>query len=208
MNALICAWMRVDLADQDAFLEFHTREHLPERLAIPGFLRGRRFQSLAMPDTLLVLYEVESLAVLTSASYVERLNNPTDWTKRAMPLIRDNRRLAVVLDIDTGDAGEFVVATHIANPDEAFAKAIVSCAAPLAARDGVKAVRIGHADAGASNIPTTERKALGAHPHAHGMLFTLETNSEDIARTAIADTPLASEPFEAFRLQTACYPPS
>jgi hypothetical protein len=35
-----------------------------------------------------VLYEVESLDTLTSAPYLERLNNPTPWTTKVMPHYR------------------------------------------------------------------------------------------------------------------------
>lgn len=63
---------------------WHTYEHLPERLSIPGFLRGTRWVSLEGPPRYMVLYEVESLATLSSAAYLQRLNAPTPWTARMM----------------------------------------------------------------------------------------------------------------------------
>jgi len=46
----------------------------------------------------MVLYEVESLATLTSAAYLARLNNPTPWTTRMMPHYKGmNRGLCAVL---------------------------------------------------------------------------------------------------------------
>ena len=38
--------------------EWHTQEHLPERLSIPGFLRGTRWVALHGLPRYFVLYEV------------------------------------------------------------------------------------------------------------------------------------------------------
>ena len=43
---------------------WHTFEHLPERLSIPGFLRGTRWIALEGQPRYLVLYEVAQLATL------------------------------------------------------------------------------------------------------------------------------------------------
>lgn len=65
--------------------EWHTREHLPERLSIPGFVRGTRWVALRGRPRYFVMYEVEQLATLTSQPYLDRLNNPSPWTSKMMP---------------------------------------------------------------------------------------------------------------------------
>jgi hypothetical protein len=77
------------IAEHDAW---HTHEHLPERLAIPGFLRGSRWVALAGQPRYFVMYEVATLGTLTSAAYRERLNNPTPWTSKMMAHYRNMRR--------------------------------------------------------------------------------------------------------------------
>jgi hypothetical protein len=72
--------------------DWHTHEHLPERLAIPGFLRGTRWVALEGNPRYFVLYEVEALATLTSAGYLARLNQPTPWTTKMMPHYRGMTR--------------------------------------------------------------------------------------------------------------------
>lgn len=84
-----------DVAD-DAIVEhddWHTHEHLPERLAIPGFLRGSRWTA-TQPGVprYMVIYEVAQLATLTSAPYLERLNHPSAWTSKMMPHYRGMTR--------------------------------------------------------------------------------------------------------------------
>ena len=77
---------------------WHTHEHLPERLSIPGFLRGTRWTATQGGPRYLVLYEVESAQTLASPAYLERLNNPTPWTTKMMPHYRGmNRGLCAVL---------------------------------------------------------------------------------------------------------------
>jgi hypothetical protein len=77
---------------------WHTHEHLPERLSIPGFRRGTRWLAQDAGPRYMVLYEVEDLATLTSAAYLDRLNNPTPWTTRMMPHYRAmNRGLCSVV---------------------------------------------------------------------------------------------------------------
>jgi hypothetical protein len=72
--------------------DWHTREHLPERLSIPGFLRGSRWKAVEGEPAYLVLYEVADLGVLGSDAYLERLNHPTPWTQKMMKSYRGMRR--------------------------------------------------------------------------------------------------------------------
>lgn len=71
---------------------WHTHEHLPDRLSIPGFRRGTRWVATEGHPRYMVLYEVESLATLASPAYLARLNNPTPWTTRVMAHYRGMSR--------------------------------------------------------------------------------------------------------------------
>ncbi len=72
--------------------DWHTHEHLAERLGIPGFLRGSRWIALGDAPRYLVVYEVASLETLKSDAYLERLNNPSPWTTQMMTRYRGMRR--------------------------------------------------------------------------------------------------------------------
>jgi hypothetical protein len=71
---------------------WHTHEHLPERMSIPGFRRGTRWTATGEGPRYMVVYEVESLGTLASEAYLARLNNPTPWTSRMMPHYRGMTR--------------------------------------------------------------------------------------------------------------------
>ena len=72
--------------------DWHTHEHLAERLSIPGFLRGTRWIAVRGGPRYVVLYEVAELGTLSSAAYLERLNSPSPWTSRMMPHYRGMSR--------------------------------------------------------------------------------------------------------------------
>ena len=72
--------------------DWHTHEHLPERLSIPGFLRGTRWGATSAGPAYCVLYEVEQLATLASEAYLARLNNPSPWTQKMLPHYRGMSR--------------------------------------------------------------------------------------------------------------------
>ncbi len=72
--------------------DWHTHEHMPERLGIPGFLRGSRWLARSGAPRYLVLYEVEAIDVLESQPYLVRLNNPSPWTARMMKRYVSMRR--------------------------------------------------------------------------------------------------------------------
>jgi hypothetical protein len=59
-------------------------EHLLERLAVPGFLFGRRHKSISGAPGYFNFYLVETPEVLTSKPYLERLDNPTPMTRKIM----------------------------------------------------------------------------------------------------------------------------
>ena len=60
-------WTSEAIAEHD---DWHTHEHLPERLSIPGFLRGTRWVALQGQPRYLVLYEVERLDTLDPPSRI------------------------------------------------------------------------------------------------------------------------------------------
>ncbi|SMQ86195.1 hypothetical protein SAMN06295905_3498 [Devosia lucknowensis] len=86
-DAAVAMWWNVDEAYRVEFHEWHSKEHLPERLSIPGFRRGTRWQD-GTHGAFFVLYELSDYGVLTSADYLARLNDPTPWSTKMMPLHR------------------------------------------------------------------------------------------------------------------------
>jgi hypothetical protein len=89
------------------FVAWHVREHIPERVALPGFLRGRRYSALDGDPAYFNFYETATPAVLTSPDYVARLNDPTPWTRRVVAQFKDTSRTIcdVATSLGRGEGG-------------------------------------------------------------------------------------------------------
>ncbi|HVL35992.1 MAG TPA: hypothetical protein VM489_10020 [Burkholderiales bacterium] len=71
---------------EEEFNAWYDEEHLPERLAIPGFRSARRWVAQVPPGAgkYLATYELDSPAVLESPAYLARFQNPTPWSRRCL----------------------------------------------------------------------------------------------------------------------------
>jgi hypothetical protein len=66
------------------FEEWFQHEHLAERLAVPGFLLGRRHEAISGQPGYFNFYVTQSVAVLKSPAYLGRLDAPTPMTRTIM----------------------------------------------------------------------------------------------------------------------------
>lgn len=91
---------------EEEFNAWYDDEHLPERLAIPGFVSARRWVADVEPGQgrYLATYELSSPGVLSSAAYLERLNHPTPWSRRCLGACLLFRRWACA-QASPGEAG-------------------------------------------------------------------------------------------------------
>ena len=72
------------------FEEWFQHEHLHERLAVPGFLLGRRHEAVRADRRYFNFYVTRSADVLESEEYRSRVNNPTPLTRMIMSEIFKN----------------------------------------------------------------------------------------------------------------------
>src|SRR5438876_847391 len=84
-TGLLMVWADVPADKEGEFNRWYNEEHLAERLAIPGFLNGARYEAVKGGPKHLAVYELESPAVLESPAYKKVAGNPTPWTKRSGP---------------------------------------------------------------------------------------------------------------------------
>jgi hypothetical protein len=163
--------------------DWHTHEHLPERLSIPGFLRGTRWVALRGSPRYAVLYEVESLETLGSPAYLERLNHPTPWTSKMMRHYQGMTRGLCTVEASSGRGlGHFawIVRFNIATDSDSPARAWLTEQIPgLSSRPGLGSVHLlrGALDA----AMTTEQRIRGADS---GVNWALIATGYDFAAVA------------------------
>lgn len=83
-TGILAVWNNCAPGHETAYEQWYQTEHLIERLDVPGFRRGRRYEAIEAAKRFFTYYETESPDVLQSAAYLERLNNPTPLTERIM----------------------------------------------------------------------------------------------------------------------------
>jgi hypothetical protein len=84
-KAALAMWWDMSASRRAEFEHWHTHEHFPERLRIPGFRRATRWTSADGGEGIFVMYELDDHDVLASPAYLTRLNAPTPWSTRLMP---------------------------------------------------------------------------------------------------------------------------
>lgn len=88
-SGAVAMWWNMAPDMTKEFEDWHSHEHFPERMGIPGFRRGSRWADLAGGTGFFVLYELDQYATLSSPAYLARLNAPTPWSTKMMPHHRD-----------------------------------------------------------------------------------------------------------------------
>ncbi|MGH8678733.1 MAG: hypothetical protein ACREUQ_10330 [Burkholderiales bacterium] len=141
-EAAIAMWWDIDGVPLSEFEDWHSHEHMPERLRVPGFLRGTRWLSVSGGARYFVMYEVESLETISSRAYLERLNNPTPWSTKMMPHFRNMTRSACRVrgsfGSGTGQALLTILFSPVAGKEDALVDWLTKTVLPeLAAKAGM-----------------------------------------------------------------------
>ncbi|BCH33648.1 hypothetical protein MesoLjLc_55780 [Mesorhizobium sp. L-8-10] len=165
-KAIMIVWHDIRQGSEPDYHLWHTREHMPERLAVRGFLRGRRGVDWNRDrHRYLTLYEGESIGTFGSPEYLRRLNNPTPWTLRTQPTFYNFIRCACVLAASIGRGVGGAMATirvPFNGVDDAGFRAL---AQPLAEEiielEGVSAVHLAVARPDVTGAKTRETELRG-----------------------------------------------
>lgn len=192
------------------FYEWHNREHMPERVGIPGFRRGRRYVAVSGAPEFFNLYEADSPEVLAGQDYLNRLNVPTAWTRRVVPSFRNVARsiCSVAFTTGVGSGGVMLTSRFEMNPAnrnatiEALRQRILQ---PLAFRAGVTGVHLCLADEAASRIETVEKKTRADATLVPASIVLIEGNAAADVRGAFDALAPALHALNASTHDTAIY---
>lgn len=89
-TAFLALWNGLhDLSLMAEYERWHSIEHVPERLSVPGILEARRYGALDSSGQFFTGYWLADLAALQSAAYQELLHQPTPWSARMRRQLKD-----------------------------------------------------------------------------------------------------------------------
>ena len=185
-SGVIAIWNDITDEGRENFYEWHDREHIPERVGIPGFLRGRRYIALSGTPEYFTLYEVENKSVLTGPAYLARLNSPTEWTTRSVQHFRNTSRSLcdVELTIGAGSGGFIGTVRFDCDPDKdaAILEKISTAILPRVTEElAISAAHICRADESASNVKTAEQRGRAANMVPRWVIMVEGATEEAVA---------------------------
>lgn len=163
-NAALAMWWDVSDDVREEWEHWHAHEHVPERLSIPGFLRASRWTDASGGEGFFVMYELQDHAVLASAPYVARLNAPTPWSTKMMPLHRNMVRTQCQVVHSQGGVTARHVMTICCSPidgqEDAMHHQLGDLVRSVAQRPGIVGLHVLRHEAPAI-AATTEQKIRG-----------------------------------------------
>jgi hypothetical protein len=173
-QAAIAIWCDVDAQVRGEFDDWHAHEHMPERLSIPGFLRGTRWVAADGGPGYFILYEALGEATLSAGPYLEHLNSPTPWSRRMMPHHRNMVRSPCRVVASFGQAwGEALLTVRFSprDPERLARRLAVELLPGLPARKGLVAAHLLRNIARPEAPQTEEQKLRGGDASADWVML-------------------------------------
>lgn len=165
-TAAVAMWWNIGPDQRSEFGDWHSHEHFPERMSIPGFRRGSRWTSEVDPEGIFVLYELERYEILMSDGYLERLNAPTPWSQKMMPhhlnMVRSQCRIASSFGGGAAIALSTIRLSPMAGSEGRLMDALVETLRALPLQPGLTGAHLLVTDTPRTVAPTTEQKIRGS----------------------------------------------
>ncbi len=166
-SGVMTFWNNIAEGGDREFVEWHVLEHIPERVGIKGFVRGRRYVAVDGSPAYFNFYETDDPDVLSSPAYLERLNAPTDWTRHNLGQFRDSNRTlcSVAASLGRGEGAAIETLQLKTDADaKAFKAALSGTVLPaILGEHGIIGVHLLEGLTAASKAGTAE-KALRSQP--------------------------------------------
>jgi len=83
-RGILAIWNDRRAGTQTEYEAWYRGDHLPDRLSIPGFRTAWRYRAIEGEPEYFTFYETDTPEVLFSEAYVNRVENPTELTRRIM----------------------------------------------------------------------------------------------------------------------------
>ncbi|MDD1517796.1 MULTISPECIES: hypothetical protein [Bradyrhizobium] len=199
-KAAVAMWWSVHPEQRTEFGDWHSHEHFPERMSIPGFRRGSRWTSKTDAEGFFVLYELEHYDVLTSKGYLDRLNAPTPWSTKMMPhhlgMIRSQCRIVASFGGGVATSLATIRLSPEAGREAALQARLSDMLGALAQKPGLTGAHLLLTDTPRTSAPTTEQQIRGKDSTADWIVL-LSGYDADVVEDVIAGQ------FSASSLQAA-----
>ncbi|WP_025035180.1 hypothetical protein [Bradyrhizobium sp. DOA9] len=189
-KAAVAMWWSVRPEQRSEFGDWHSHEHFPERMSIPGFRRGSRWTSTTDAEGFFVLYELEHYDVLTSKGYLDRLNAPTPWSTKMMPhhlgMIRSQCRIVASFGGGVATSLATIRLSPEAGRETALQARLSEVLDALARQPGLSGAHLLLTDTPRMSAPTTEQQIRGKDGAADWIVLLSGYDADVVERAVIA----------------------
>ncbi len=170
------------------FNEWYNREHIDERVNLPGFRRARRYVAVKASPKYLATYDCDTVEDLATPGYLALLADQTPWTKAVMARFTHFKRMTVRVRIDLAHGEGGALTTVRFTPQAAMARQLTDWlkdALPAAiARAGMVGAAVVENDVDIANAPVAQSSM--DHPRAEEAEWVVLLEGSDPAATASA----------------------
>ncbi len=101
----------IDEQDDDDFNQWYDREHLEDRVRMPGVLAAARYVAVDGGPRYLALYWADTIGPFASPAYAHAFKNQTPWSLKVLPKMRTPvRRIGTLhAEIGKGSGGHLAI---------------------------------------------------------------------------------------------------
>ncbi|RKT22492.1 hypothetical protein B0G69_5957 [Paraburkholderia sp. RAU2J] len=213
-TGLLAIWSTIASESETDYMHWLTREHVFERVSVPGFRSGRVLKRRgSRPSEYVMLYDLDNADVMSSPGYLERLNDPTPWTRRIMPTLEQFRRGGGVIPAQGGNpaghGGRVAIARFEgALPDSLRGDQGRELVNRLAKNDWIANVQIMTVKNEATSIATQEKSMRRSSEGEFAGLLVIEAlDSDSLDRTitlASESGDITPDSFASYDLVFVC----
>src|SRR5258708_15447906 len=191
-KGMLIVFNEVKARDERDFNEWYNREHIDERVNLPGFHRARRYVAVRGTPKYLATYECDTVDDLARPGYLQLLANQTPWTQAVMARFTKFNRMTLRVQVDLAHGVGGAVAAMKFAPDPRKRKSLVAwlhkTALPKAiARPGMVGAVAAENDLEVANAPL-QNKSMD-HPraeHAEWILLLEGADTDAVSAAARA----------------------
>lgn len=169
------------------FNEWYNREHIDERINLPGFHRARRYIAEKGAPRYLATYECDAVGDLATPGYLHLLANQTPWTQATMARFTTFHRMTLRVQVDQthGVGGALTTVRFVPDPRrrKALGEWLSTTVFPrLVAQPGLVGAAALENDLEAANAPVQEQSM--DHPRAEDAEWLIMLEGSDPKATA------------------------
>jgi hypothetical protein len=188
-QAFLALWNDIAREREPEYDQWHTLEHVPERVAVTGIHGARRYVNRQRSShRYFTLYDVASLQVFASPEYVDLLQHPTPWSASMRPDFSNFVRATCGVRRSTGIGIGAAIACLCAESSAVDDGRISQTLERVLKLPGITSVHWGSGQGGLPTIPWKPSPSATTEPRAFDSVLLIEALDRNAAAAALANS--------------------